>query len=162
MAALQPVFGRLRWDLPEPLDPRKDYRRVLESHPFRLATLQQVIPMLHKVRFEMLDADQYLIGLPGGIVGDLRTGQTRQMRREDSLTRRLRITAKDEPTPIYDYFLRSISSANVIRPTKTGSNGSNAYLDTVCSDPCPTIFGRFGLARGATARAAWQDFPITY
>ena len=30
----------------------------------------------------------------------------------DFLTRRLRITAKEQPTPIYDYFLRSISSAN--------------------------------------------------
>src|SRR5262249_9160616 len=65
MAALQPVCDRLRWDLPEPWDKNiSDYRRVLESHPFRLATLQQVIPMLDKVRFEMLDANPYLIGLP--------------------------------------------------------------------------------------------------
>jgi len=67
---------------------------------------------LDKVRFDMLDADPYLIGLPGGMVGDLRTGQTRQMQRSDFLTRRLRITAKEQSTPIYDYFMRSISSAN--------------------------------------------------
>ena len=113
MATLQPVCDRLRWDLPEPPPKAKgDYRRVLDSHPFRLATVQQIIPMLPKIRFEMLDANPYLIGLPGGIVGDLRTGQTRQMKREDFLTRRLRITAKQQPTPIYDYFMRSISSAN--------------------------------------------------
>jgi phage/plasmid-associated DNA primase len=68
--------------------------------------------MLDKVRFDRLDTNPYVIGLPGGMVGDLRTGQTRQMRREDFLTRRLRITANQQPTPIYDYFLRSISSAN--------------------------------------------------
>ena len=113
MAALQPVCDRLRWEMPEPPPKAKqDYRRVLESHQFRFATMQQTIPMLDKIRFEMLDSDPYLIGLPGGIVGDLRTGQTRQMERKDFLTRRLRITAKQEPTPIYDYFLRSISSAN--------------------------------------------------
>lgn len=111
MAALQPVCDRLRWDLPEPRN-GGDYRRVLDAHQFRLATVQQIIPMLDRVRFEMLDSNPYLIGLPGGLVGDLRTGQTREMKRDDFLTRRLRIAAKNQPTPIYDYFLRSISSAN--------------------------------------------------
>jgi phage/plasmid-associated DNA primase len=78
----------------------------------RLRALQQVVPMLDKIRFDMLDSDPYLIGLPGGLVGDLRTGKTRQMERKDYLTRRLRINAKEQPTPIYDYFMRSISSAN--------------------------------------------------
>ena len=83
MAALQPVFDRLRWDMPEPSPgAKRDYRRVLDSHQFRLATMQQVIPMLDKIRFEMLDSDPYLIGLPGGMVGDLRTGKTRQMERK--------------------------------------------------------------------------------
>jgi D5 N terminal like len=113
MAALQPVCDRLRWDLPEPSPmAKRDYRRVLDSHQFRFATVQQVIPMLDKIRFDMLDSNPYLIGLPGGTVADLRTGNTRQMERKDFLTRRLRITAKEQPTPIYDYFLRSISSAN--------------------------------------------------
>lgn len=113
MAALQPVCDRLRWGLPEPSpNAKRDYRRVLDSHQFRFATLQQIVPMLDKIRFDMLDSDPYLIGLPGGMVGDLRTGQTRQMELKDFLTRRLRITAKQQPTPIYDYFLRSISSAN--------------------------------------------------
>jgi hypothetical protein len=113
MAALQPLCDRLRWELPEPSPlAKRDYRRVLDSHQFRFATLQQVVPMLDKVRFDMLDSDPYLIGLPGGLVGDLRTGKTRQMERKDYLTRRLRISAKEQPTPIYDYFMRSISSAN--------------------------------------------------
>jgi hypothetical protein len=113
MGALQPMCDRLRWDMPEPSPKAKrDYRRVLESHQFRLATMQQIIPMLDKIRFDMLDSNPYLIGLPGGMVADLRTGNTRQMERNDFLTRRLRITAKEQPTPIYDYFMRSISSTN--------------------------------------------------
>jgi phage/plasmid-associated DNA primase len=72
----------------------------------------QLVPMLDKVRFIMFDADPYLIGLPGGTVGDLRTGEVRTMEREDLITRRLHLNAKDEPTPIYDYAMRSISSAN--------------------------------------------------
>ena len=107
---------RLLLDIFCPWEPsptaKRDYRRVLESHQFRFATMQQTIPMLDKIRFEMLDSDPYLIGLPGGMVGDLRTGKTRQMERKDFLTRRLRITAKPQPTPIYDYFMGSISSAN--------------------------------------------------
>jgi hypothetical protein len=112
MAALQPVCDRLRWDMPEPWQSGKDYRRVLESHNFRQGVMQQLVPMLDKVRFEMFDADPYLIGLPGGMVGNLRTGETRQMKREDFITRRLYIGAKDVLTPVYDYFMRSISSAN--------------------------------------------------
>ena len=113
MAALQPVCDRLRFDLPEPApNAKRDYRRVLESHQFRLSTMQQVVPMLDKIRFEMLDADPYVIGLPGGKVGDLRTGETKEMKRKHFLTRRLRVNATKQATPIYDYFLRSISSAN--------------------------------------------------
>jgi phage/plasmid-associated DNA primase len=112
MAALQPVCDRLRWDLPEPDRPDRDYRRVIDSHHFRQGVMLQLIPMLDKVRFGMFDADPYLIGLPGGKVGDLRTGEVLTMERRHLITRRLRINAKDEPTEVYDYFMRSISSAN--------------------------------------------------
>ena len=74
--------------------------------------MMQVIPMLDKVRFDMFDASPYVIGMPGGSVGDLRTGLIRPMMRTDFITRRLQISAREIPTPIYDYFLRSISSAN--------------------------------------------------
>jgi len=46
------------------------------------------------------------------MVADLRTGGLRKMERADFLTKRLRIVATNTPTPVYDYFLRSISSAN--------------------------------------------------
>ena len=112
MAALQPVCDRLRWDMPEPRTPLSDYRRILESHNFRQGVMLQLVPTLDKVRFSMFDAEPYLIGLPGGMVGDLRTGQARTMERGDLITRRLHINPKDESTEVYDYLMRSISSAN--------------------------------------------------
>lgn len=74
--------------------------------------LGQVVPQLGAVRWEQLDANAYLLGLPGGQVADLRNGAIRKMERADFLTRRLRIVARDERTPCYDYLMRSISSAN--------------------------------------------------
>jgi hypothetical protein len=57
----------------------------------------------------MFDADPYLLGLPGGIVGDMRAGATRTMERGDLITRRLHHKAKDEPTEVYDYLMRSVT-----------------------------------------------------
>ena len=112
MKAIQPICGRLRYDMPEPTD-ESDYRRVLESHPFRLAVVGELKPRRGVVRFDQLDANPYLIGMPGGMVADLRpSGPLRKMERADFITKRLRFAAANVPTPVYDYFLRSISSAN--------------------------------------------------
>ena len=115
MKAVQPVCDRLRYDMFPPgymVEPHDDYRRTLESHPFRTAVVGQLKPQSGVVRFDQLDASPYLIGMPGGMVADLRTGLLRKMERADFLTKRLRIVATNTPTPVYDYFLRSISSAN--------------------------------------------------
>lgn len=115
MAALQPICDRLRYDMFPPEDKafrERDYRRSLENHLFRTAVVGQIVPQLGGVRWEQLDANPYLLGMPGGITVDLRTGQIRKMERADFITRRLHITAKDIPTPCYDYFVRSISSVN--------------------------------------------------
>jgi phage/plasmid-associated DNA primase len=107
--------NRCGYDMFPPGDmvaPHDDYRRTLESHPFRTAVVGQLKPQSGVVRFDQLDASPYLIGMPGGMVADLRTGLLRKMERADFLTKRLRIVATNTPTPVYDYFLRSISSAN--------------------------------------------------
>jgi hypothetical protein len=115
MKTLQPVCDRLRYDMFPPENmavPHDDYRRILESHPFRLAVVGQLKPQSGVVRFDQLDAGPYLIGMPGGMVADLRTGLLRKMERGDFITKRLRLVATNTPTPCYDYFLRSISSEN--------------------------------------------------
>ena len=137
MAALQPVCDRLRWDLPEPLKKGADYRRVLEGNEFRQSTIMQLIPMLDKIRFGMFDASPYLIGMPGGTVGDLRTGITRPMERNDFITRRLQIAARDVPTPVYDYFLRSISSANGDQPDEAWIANITRLLGYCLLGACP-------------------------
>jgi hypothetical protein len=111
MKAIQPICDRLRYDMPEPAD--SDYRRILENHPFRQAVVGELKPRRGVVRFDQLDANPYLIGMPGGMVADLRpNGLLRKMERTDFITKRLRLAAANIPTPVYDYFLRSISSAN--------------------------------------------------
>ena len=115
MAALQPICDRLRYDMFSPtdkVDSQKDYRRSLENHLFRTAVLGQIVPQLGGVRWEQLDANPYLLGMPGGTTVDLHDGKIRKMERPDFITKRLHISAKDIPTPCYDYFLRSISSEN--------------------------------------------------
>jgi hypothetical protein len=115
MKALQPVCDRLRYDMFPPgskVEPQDDYRRVLENHVFRTSTMGQIVPQTGTVRWEQLDANPYLLGMPGGNAADLRTGEVRRMERADFITRRLRIVAKDDQTPCYDYLMRSISSAN--------------------------------------------------
>jgi hypothetical protein len=109
MKAIQPICDRLRYDMPEFLG---DDRRALESHPFRLGVLAELLPKRGMIRFDQLDNNPYLIGMPGGMVGDLRNGALRKMERGDFITKRLRLVATNTPTPVYDYFLRSISSAN--------------------------------------------------
>lgn len=115
MAALQPICDRLRHDMFPPADKilsQKDYRRSLENHLFRTAVMGQIVPQLGGVRWEQLDANPYLLGMPGGTTVNLRSGEIRKMERGDFITKRLHISAKDIQTPCYDYFLRSISSGN--------------------------------------------------
>lgn len=61
--------------------PHDDYRRTLESHPFCTAVVGQLKPQSGVVRFDQLDASPYLIGMPGGMIADLRTGQLRKLER---------------------------------------------------------------------------------
>ncbi|MFZ0146356.1 MAG: hypothetical protein WAL08_18510 [Candidatus Sulfotelmatobacter sp.] len=110
MKTIQPICDRLRYDLPEFLE---DSRRVVENHNFRQGIVAQLLPKRGVIRYKQLDDDPYLIGMPGGVVADLRPGgELRKMQREDFITRRLGLNGENKGTPVYDYFLRSISSAN--------------------------------------------------
>jgi len=106
--------GHLRWDMPEPDNPAKDYRAKLNSHQFRLSTLKQVETLLPPVNYgRVFDQNGYLLGLPDGKVIDIRTAEIRSMKRDDYVTRRITVTPDPKmATPVFDKFMREISNAN--------------------------------------------------
>ena len=67
-------------------------RSLLLDSRFRQGVLEQAKPQLPKWKFaERFDQDPFLLGVPGNGVVDLRTGQAREMRREDFVTKRTRV-----------------------------------------------------------------------
>ena len=64
---------------------------LLDSR-FRQGVLAEAKPHLPKWKFsEQFDQNQYLLGVPGNGVVDLRTGQLRDMQRTDYITKRTRV-----------------------------------------------------------------------
>ncbi len=104
----------LRWDLPEPEEPKHDYRSKLSSQQFRAATLKQVETLLPPVNYGRgFDQNGYLLGLPEGKVIDIRTGEVRTMERGDFITRRINVSPDPRmPTPVFDKFMRELSNEN--------------------------------------------------
>jgi P4 family phage/plasmid primase-like protien len=102
----------LRWDLPEPDDPKRDYRAKLKTHQFRVATLKQTEALLPPVNYgREFDQNGYLLGLPDGKVIDVRTAEVRSMRHGDYITKRITVTPDPKmPTPVFDKFMREISN----------------------------------------------------
>jgi putative DNA primase/helicase len=67
-------------------------RSLLLDSRFRAGVLEQAKPHLPKWKFaEKFDQDPFLLGVPGNGVVDLRTGELREMRREDFVTKRTRV-----------------------------------------------------------------------
>jgi P4 family phage/plasmid primase-like protien len=65
---------------------------------------------LPETRREQFDTDEYLLGLPGGLVADLRAGNARQMQREDYVSRCLTVAPNaSHPTPRWTRFLLEIA-----------------------------------------------------
>ena len=74
----------LRWDMPEPDNPKRDYRAKLKSHQFRSATLKQIETLLPPINYgRVFDQNGYLLGLPDGRVMDIRTAEIRSMEHGD-------------------------------------------------------------------------------
>jgi P4 family phage/plasmid primase-like protien len=94
---------------PAPEEGKKDYRLALLSAPFATNVLTEVRPLLPPVRHEVFDSDEYALGLPGGRVVDLRTGDVRPMEREDCITKRLYMAPEGVATPRWDRFLEEIT-----------------------------------------------------
>jgi P4 family phage/plasmid primase-like protien len=104
----------LRWDLPEPDNPKRDYRAKLKSHQFRSATLKQIETLLPPINYgRVFDQNGYLLGLPDGRVMDIRTAEIRAMKHGDYITRRINVMPDSKmATPVFDKFIRELSNEN--------------------------------------------------
>ncbi|HEX4309683.1 MAG TPA: phage/plasmid primase, P4 family [Acidobacteriaceae bacterium] len=68
---------------------------------------------LSETRREQFDTDEYLLGLPGGLAANLRTGEVRHMQREDYISRCLTVAPDaNHPTPRWTRFLREIAGGD--------------------------------------------------
>jgi P4 family phage/plasmid primase-like protien len=120
----------LRWDMPEPDDPKRDYRAKLKSHQFRSATLKQIETLLPPINYgRVFDQNGYLLGLPDGRVMDIRTAEIRAMEHKDYVTRRINVMPDPKmATPVFDKFMRELSNEN----GKDPDNGWIAYMLRFC------------------------------
>lgn len=94
---------------PEPEPGQRDARRALKQAAFVTGVLAEVKPWLPPKSEADFDADAALLPLPYGKVADLRFGTIREMKREDCLTRRLKVMPVEMATPRWDRFLREIT-----------------------------------------------------
>ncbi len=104
----------LRWDMPEPDDPKRDYRSKLKSHQFRSAALKQIETLLPPINYgRVFDQNGYLLGLPDGRVMDIRTAEIRAMEHSDYITKRINVMPDPQmATPVFDKFIRELSNEN--------------------------------------------------
>ena len=99
------------------------------------------LPETHREQF---DTDEYLLGLPGGVVADLRAGNARQMQREDYISRCLTVVPDtSHPTPRWTRFLLEIAC---------GDRDLADYLRRLCAlcltaHPEHAIFALYGSGR---------------
>jgi P4 family phage/plasmid primase-like protien len=86
-----------------------DARRKLKDAWFVDGVVKYVLMYMPPIRREVFDKDEYLLGLPGGQIIDLRTGAIREMHREDYITRRVYVAPDPNcQTPRWDRFLQEI------------------------------------------------------
>jgi len=73
----------------------------------------EVLIKLTPIKREAFDRDEYTMGLPDGMVAELRTGARRAMRREDFVSQRLYLKPDSaKSTPRFDRFLDEITLGN--------------------------------------------------
>jgi P4 family phage/plasmid primase-like protien len=94
---------------PPPVEGR-DRRGMLKASDTLGGVVSYAWLDLPETRREQFDTDEYLLGLPGGVVADLRAGNTRQIQREDYISRCLTVAPDaSHPTPRWSRFLLEIA-----------------------------------------------------
>jgi putative DNA primase/helicase len=99
------------------LNPRfkKDHKQILSLGSARkVQNVESVVKkLLH--REAKWDSDSFLLGVPGGKVVDLRTGEVREARREDYITKYAAVVpADEEDCPKFKQFMSAILPPQVI------------------------------------------------
>jgi P4 family phage/plasmid primase-like protien len=90
--------------------PKTPRRAHLLDSRFRQGVLTEAKPLLPKWKFsEQFDQDPYLLGVPGNGVVDLRTGQLRDMRRDDYCTKRTHVRPDSSEPKLFLKFLDEIT-----------------------------------------------------
>ena len=94
---------------PPPVEGR-DRRGMLKASDTLGGVVSYAWLDLPETRREQFDTDEYILGLPGGLVADLRSGAVRQMQREDYVSRCLTVAPDaSHPTPRWTRFLLEIA-----------------------------------------------------
>jgi P4 family phage/plasmid primase-like protien len=94
---------------PPPVEGR-DRRGMLKASDTLGGVVSYAWLDLPEVRREQFDTDEYLLGLPNGLVAELRSGSVRQMQREDYVSRCLTVAPDaNHPTLRWTRFLREIA-----------------------------------------------------
>jgi P4 family phage/plasmid primase-like protien len=128
---------------PPPVEGR-DRRGMLKASDTLGGVVSYAWLDLPEVRREQFDIDEYLLGLPGGLVADLRTGEVRQMQREDFISKCLTVApVANHATPRWTQFLMEIACGDVYLAE---------YLRRLCAlcltaHPEHSIFALFGFGR---------------
>jgi putative DNA primase/helicase len=111
-SGVRDYLDRLHDSMPKP-EKGPDYRAKLKSAPFCRDVTTEVIIKLPPIKREAFDSDEYTLGLPDGMVAELRTGAIRPMRREDFISQRLYLkTDFTKNTSRFDRFLDEITLGN--------------------------------------------------
>lgn len=141
--AVNAHLKRLHSLYPPPVEGR-DRRGMLKASDTLGGVVSYAWLDLPEVRREQFDTDEYLLGLPGGLVADLRTGEVRQMQREDYISRCLTLGPDaNHATPRWTQFLSEIACGDV---------DLAVYLRRLCAlcltaHPEHAIFALFGFGR---------------
>jgi hypothetical protein len=113
---------------------------------------------LPEVRREQFDTDDYLLGLPGGLVADLHSGAVRQMQRDDYVSRCLTVAPDaSHPTPRWTRFLLEIACGTVTLRSIYGGCAPCVSLPTL-STQYSLCTARAGMAKAHSSASFKASF----
>jgi len=123
-SAVRDHLDRLYDSLPAP-EKGPDYRTKLKSAPFCRDATTEVVLKLPTIKREAFDSDEYILGLPGGMVAELRSATLRSMRREDFIAERVYLSP--------DFSMRIPRTDRFLDEITLGNTGLRTFLLRLCA-----------------------------